>query len=130
MTLNDPLANVLSFINNYERLGKKELTTNNNSKLIRQVLDIMQEKKLIGGYEEIADGKSGMLKINLIGYLNEAGVIKPRYRVKVSDLEKYEKRYLPAKDFGVLIISTSKGLMTHKQAKEQNLGGSLISYAY
>ena len=130
MTLNDPLANVLSYIKNYEKLGKKELVTENNSKIIRKVLDIMHDKKLIGTYEEIKDGKSGKLKINLIGSLNDAGVIKPRYKVKISQLEKYEKRYLPAKDFGILIISTNKGLLTHKQAKEQNLGGTLISYAY
>ena len=41
-----------------------------------------------------------------------------------------EKRYLPAKDFGILIMSTSKGIMTHYDAKKKNLGGKLLSYCY
>lgn len=130
MTLNDPLANVLSFINNYEKLGKKELTTLNVSKVIIKVVTIMQEEGFIGANELTENGRGGELKINLIGSLNKCGVIKPRHRVKVDQYEKFEKRFLPAKDFGVLIVSTNKGLMTHKKAKEQNLGGTLISYVY
>lgn len=130
MSLNDPLANVLSHIYNYEKLGKKEAATKNNSKVIRNVLDIMNQEGLIGSYEIIEDGKGNQLKLSLLGTLNKCGVIKPRHRIGVADFEKFEKRYLPAKDFGIIIISTNKGLMTHKQAKEQNLGGTLISYAY
>ena len=48
----------------------------------------------------------------------------------MKDYEKYEKRFLPAMGFGILIVSTNKGLMTNAKAKEQNLGGTLISFAY
>ena len=130
MTLNDPLANVLSQIKNYERVGKNKTQTKNNSKLIRQVLTIMQEKQLIGSHEIVEDGKGGIININLLGSLNDCGVIKPRHRVKVTDLEKFEKRYLPAMGFGLLIISTNQGLMTNAEAKEKNIGGTLISFAY
>lgn len=130
MTLNDPLANVLSSIYNYEKLGKKELIMRNNSKIIRQVLTIMQDEHMIGGFDEIKDGRGNSLKIHLIGSVNKCGVIKPRFRVKIADYEKFEKSYLPARDFGIIIVSTNKGLMTHKKAKDQNLGGTLISYAY
>ncbi len=127
MTLNDPLSNVLSHIDHYERLGHKLVHAKNNSKLIREVLNIMQEEGYIGGYEQKEDRT---LNINLLGNLNKCGVIKPRFRISLKDFEKYEKRYLPAKDFGILIISTSKGLMTHIEAKQKRLGGTLISYAY
>ena len=130
MVMNDTLAAVLSSINNYEKLGKRKLETNQNSKLIREVLQIMKELGYLGETEIVENGKGGMLNITLLGRLNKAGVIKPRYRIKVTDIEKYEKRYLPAKNFGVLIISTNQGLMTHKQAKEKHLGGTLISYVY
>ena len=130
MSLNDPLANVLSYVYNYEKLGKKELVTNNNSKLIRQVLDIMNKEGLIGTYEIIENGRGDALKINLLGSINKCGVIKPRYQIGVDDFEKFEKRYLPAKDFGILIISTNQGIITHKEAKEKNIGGTLISFAY
>lgn len=130
MSLNDPLANVLSNINNYEKIGKKELIVKNNSKLIRQVLEVMQQEGLIGSYEEIEDGKGKILKINLIGSLNKCGVIKPRHKIKIQDFEKFEKSFLPAMDFGTLIISTNQGIMTNKEAKEKNIGGTLISFAY
>ena len=65
MALNDPLANVLSFMNNQEKLGRKEMTTNNNSKLIREVLRILQEEQYVGSFDEVEDGKGNLLKINL-----------------------------------------------------------------
>ena len=58
------------------------------------------------------------------------GAIKPRFAVKATEYEKFEKRYLPAKGFGILIVSTVKGLMTHYEAKQQGLGGRLIAYCY
>jgi len=128
--LNDPLANVLSYVNNHERLGRKEITVANNSKFIRQILTILNENGYLGEYKEIEDGKGKLLEINLIGAINKTGVIKPRFNVKKDDFEKFEKRYLPAKDFGIMIVSTSKGLLTHVQAKEKALGGRLICYCY
>jgi small subunit ribosomal protein S8 len=128
--LNDPLANVLSYINNHEKLGRKEITVGNNSKVIRKVLDILNANTYVGGYTEIDDGKGKLLNINLIGNVNKIGVIKPRFNVKKDDYEKFEKRYLPAKDFGILIVSTSKGMMTHNEAKDKGLGGRLICYCY
>jgi small subunit ribosomal protein S8 len=128
--LNNPLANVLSYINNHEKLGRKEILVGNNSKFIRQVLDILNENNYVGEYKEIEDGKGKLLAINLLGAVNKVGVISPRFNVKKDDYEKFEKRYLPAKDFGIMIVSTSKGLMTHVQAKEKGLGGRLVCYCY
>lgn len=128
--LNDPLANVLSFINNHEKLGRKEITVSNNSKLIRQILTILNQNNYLGEYIQTEDGKGGILTINLLGNINKIGVIKPRFNVKKEDYEKFEKRYLPAKDFGIIIVSTSKGLMVHAEAKEKGLGGRLICYCY
>jgi small subunit ribosomal protein S8 len=130
MSLNDPLSNVLSQINSYEKIGKKELTTLNNSKTIKKVLAIMQEYKYLGGFDEIKDSKGDSLKIYLLGNINKTGVIKPRFSVKKETYEKFEKRFLPAKDFGVLIVSTSEGMMAHTEAKKKALGGKLISYCY
>lgn len=128
--LNDPLSNVLSYINNHEKLGRKEISVANNSKIIRKVLTILNEHNYVGQYSEVDDGKGRILSINLLGTINKIGVIKPRFNVKKNDYEKFEKRYLPAKDFGIIIVSTSKGMMTHSQAKELGLGGRLICYCY
>ncbi|HYD03497.1 MAG TPA: 30S ribosomal protein S8 [Alphaproteobacteria bacterium] len=128
--LNNPLANVLSYINNHEKLGRKEILVGNNSKFIRQVLTLLNENGYVGEFVEIDDGKGKLLSIQLVGAVNKIGVITPRFNVQKDNYEKFEKRYLPAKDFGVMIVSTSKGLMTHIQAKEQGLGGKLICYCY
>ncbi|MFP4523757.1 MAG: 30S ribosomal protein S8 [Candidatus Woesearchaeota archaeon] len=127
---NDPLANVLSHILNYERSGKQAVTTKDNSKLIKGVLQLMQDHGYVGGYEETEDSKGNTLTINLIGAVNKCGVIKPRFQIGKDDYEKYEKRYLPSKDFGFLVVSTNQGLMTHVEAKEKGIGGTLISYCY
>jgi len=129
MTLNDPLSNVLSSILNSEKIGKKECTVRPSSSLIKKVLQIMKDNKYIGEFKEYPE-RGGYIIINLIGKINKCGVIKPRFSVKKDQMEKYEKRYLPAKDFGIIIISTNKGLITHYQAKEKSSGGRLISYIY
>ena len=89
----------------------------------------MKDNKYIGDFKEYL-GRGGYIKINLLGKINKCGSIKPRFSIKKNEIEKYEKRYLPAKDFGIIIISTNKGLTTHHQAKEKGFGGRLISYIY
>ena len=130
MSLNDPIANALSKILNAEKLGKRECHVKPVSKLMKNVLTVMQDHKYIGSYEELEDGKGNVLKINLIGNINKCGVIKPRFSVKINEYEKFEKRFLPAKDFGLLIISTPKGIKTNAEAKESKMGGTLIAYCY
>lgn len=130
MSLNDPLAAVLSNIMNYEKKGKREVMVKYNSKLIKTVLSMLQTHRYIGAFEEIADGKNNILKINLLGNINKVGVVKPRFSVTKNDYVKFEKRFLPAKDFGFLLITTSQGIMTHSDAKEKGLGGKLLCYCY
>lgn len=130
MTMNNPLAAVLSRIQNAEKLGKREFTTHVNSKVIRSVLSLMQEEGYIAGFVETKDSKGAFLTVTLAGALNKTGAIMPRFNVGVDEFTRFEKRYLPAKDFGILILTTNKGIMTHKKAKEENVGGKLIAYAY
>lgn len=130
MTLNDPLANVFSNILNSEKIGKNEVIIRKSSKLIKKILTLLQDKQYLGSFEEIKDGRGNILKINIIGAVNNCGVIKPRYAVKLDNYTKYEKRYLPAKGFGILLVSTPKGVMTHEEAKQQKLGGRLLAYCY
>ena len=128
--LNDPLSNVLSKILNAEKVSKSECLIKPVSNTIKKVLKIMQERKFIGGFDEIKDGKGNFIKINLIGQINKCGAIKPRYPVKRDKFERFEKRFLPAKDFGIIFVSTNKGIMTHAEAKEKKLGGILLAYCY
>ncbi|NQV08598.1 30S ribosomal protein S8 [Candidatus Woesearchaeota archaeon] len=129
MSLNDPISNTLSKIMNAERVGKKECEVK-SGRLMKQILDLLKDHLYIGAYEEVEDGKGGILKLNLLGNINKCGTIKPRFSVKKTDFEKYEKRYLTAKDFGVIIVSTPQGIMTHTEAKKKGIGGKLIAYCY
>ncbi len=128
--LMDPLANAMSAIKSYENAGKREITMRPASKLIGDVLRVMQEKGFIGEFEIIDDEKAGEIKIELIGKVNNCGVIKPRYAVKHGDYERWEKRYLPAAGVGALVVSTSKGVMAHDAAQEQGVGGRLLAFVY
>jgi len=130
MSLNDPLANALSKVLNSEATGKKEVIIKPSSKLIKNVLDILNEEGYVGKYEEVGDDRGAYLRLSLISSVNKCGAIKPRFAVSLDSYERYEKRFLLAKGFGILIVSTSKGLMTHTKAKEQKIGGKLIAYCY
>ena len=114
MTLMDPLANALSTIMNNEVRRKRECVIWPASKLIGHVLRIMQQHGYVGEFEFIDDGRAGKFKVQLLGRINRCGVIKPRYPVKLKGFEEWEKKYLPARDLGVLIVSTSQGVMSHR----------------
>jgi len=130
MTLLDPLANALSHMTNSEKVGKREVYIKPASKLIGEVLRVMQQNGYIGEFEFIDDGRAGIYRVQLMGKINKTGAIKPRFPVKAREYEKWEKRFLPAFDFGILIVSTSQGIMTHKEAREKGIGGRLIAYVY
>jgi len=126
----DPLADALSTIKNAESIGKPECTVSPASKLIGNVLKVMKDKGYIGEFEFVDDGKSGLFKIQLKGKINKCGVIRPRHAVKNTEFEKWEKRFLPARGFGSIILTTPDGVMTHNEAMENGLGGELLAYVY
>jgi small subunit ribosomal protein S8 len=130
MSLNDPLANALSHIKNCENVAKRTCMIKNSSSLIKGVLDIFKQKGFIIKYKEVETPKGNFLEVELTGAINNCGAIKPRFSVTLENYEKFEKRYLPAKNFGIIIVSTNKGLMDHIQATEKNIGGRLIAYCY
>ena len=127
---NDPLNDAMSTIKNAATVGKSECQIKPSSKLIGRVLKVMQENGYINQFEFVEDGKAGVFKVKMQGKINNCGVIKPRYSVKKVDLEQFEARFLPAQDFGVLIISTTEGVISHVKAKELGVGGKLLAYVY
>ncbi|MEM3492855.1 MAG: 30S ribosomal protein S8, partial [Thermoplasmata archaeon] len=97
----DLLNDALVKIKNAERSGKKECTVK-ASKLIGNVLKVMMDYNYVKQFEFVDDGKSGLFRVELTGIINSCGVIKPRFSVKALEIEKYEARYLPGQDFGIL----------------------------
>ena len=127
--LNDPLANALSNITNNEKVRKTECIVP-ASKTIGNVLRTLQKYNFIGTFEFIDDGKSGTFKVELLGNINLCGVIKPRYAIKKDGYEEFERRYLPARGFGIIVVSTPNGVMSQHEANEANVGGRLLAYVY
>ncbi|MBD3354651.1 30S ribosomal protein S8 [Candidatus Woesearchaeota archaeon] len=128
--LNNPLANALSKIMNAERLGRSSCTVKPVSKVIMQTLKIMQDNKFIGEIKETEKRKGGAVRIELLGKINKCGVIRPPYSSKKDGFERFEQKYLPAKGFGILIVSTPYGIMTQENALKKESGGVLLAYCY
>jgi len=110
---------------NAKRAKHSKVTVNHHSKLLISILAIAKLKGYIKSYAQ----EKERFTIE-IAKLNACNAIKPRFVVSSEDYDKYAKRYLPAKNLGVLIVSTSQGIMTHQTAQEKNLGGSLLAYFY
>jgi len=126
----DVLANGLTTIMNNEMRNKRECVISPASKLLGKVLRVMQLHGYIGEFEFIDDGRSGKFKVQLLGRINKCGAIKPRFAVRVDEIEDWEKKFLPSRDVGLLVLSTSKGVLTHKEAKEKKIGGRLLAFVY
>lgn len=128
--LNDPLADALSTIKNAEIRGIQKCVIRPSSKLVGGVLGLLKEKGYLGNFEYEEDGKAGIFHVELTGTINNCGVIKPRYPVKREEMDKWEARYLPARDFGLLILTTTEGILSHDEARKRGIGGKLLAYVY
>lgn len=130
MTDNDPFANALAGLNNAERVGQLSHRIQPASTEIGSVLEVLYDRGYIAGFERTDDGKAGVFEVDLHGAINECGAIKPRYAVSAGEFEDWERRYLPARDFGALVMTTSEGIMSHYEAREAGVGGQVIAYVY
>lgn len=126
----DTIANGLTTIFNNEIRRRKTCLIAPASKLLGNVLRVIQMNGYIGEFEFIDDGRSGKFRVQLLGRVNKCGAIKPRYAVKAKEIEKWEKTYLPSREIGILAISTPEGVISHKDAKARNVGGSLLAFVY
>jgi len=115
---------------NNELRNKRECVISPASKLLGKVLRVMQLNGYLGEFEFIDDGRSGKFKVQLLGRINKCGAVKPRFPVKADEIEDWEKKFLPSREVGLLIISTPKRLLAHKEAKEKGIGGRLLAFVY
>lgn len=123
----DIVADTLNMMRNAQKAKKEVVKTKIISNLLIEVLKIMKQKGAIKKYK--IDSKDKSLEITL-GDLVDCKAIKPRFTCGLDDIEKYRRRYLPARNLGTMIVSTNKGLMTHEEAEEEKIGGCLIAYFY
>jgi small subunit ribosomal protein S8 len=125
----DLLAESLNKIKIYENLGREECVIASTA-LVKSVLATLKKNGYVDEIEEVSRGKFKVLRITLSKKINGIGVVRPRHALKIDDFQKYENRYIPSRDFGILIVSTPKGVMSNREAKENKMGGRLLAYVY
>ncbi|EKM56820.1 uncharacterized protein PHACADRAFT_254154 [Phanerochaete carnosa HHB-10118-sp] len=124
--LNDCLNNIV----NGERRGKRQVLIRPSSKVIVKFLSVMQRHGYIGEFEIVDDHRAGKIIVQLNGRLNKTGVISPRYNVQVDQIENWVNLLLPARSFGILILTTSSGILDHEEARRKHVGGKILGYVY
>ena len=127
--MNDPIADMLTRIRN-ANAQRHETVDVPSSKLKKSIAEILLEEGFIKGYEEIEDGVQGTLRITL-KYVNKQKVIRGLKRISKPGLRVYAtKDNLPKviNGLGIALISTSKGIMTDKKARNEGIGGEVLAY--
>jgi len=130
LTMMDTLSSGLTTIMNNEMRNKRDCVISPASKLLGRVLRVLQLNGYIGEFEFIEDGRAGKFKVQLLGRVNKCGAIKPRYSVGADGFENWEKTYLPAREMGLLVVSTPFGVISHKEARQKNVGGRLLAFVF
>jgi small subunit ribosomal protein S8 len=132
MVMTDPIADMLTRIRNalVEKQVEIKVPASNVKKAIA---DILSEEGLIKGYTVIDDGLQGVLKITLKYAPNNERVISGLKRISKPGLRVYARKDEIPKvlgGLGIAIISTSKGVMTDKQARKLGVGGEVLCYIW
>jgi small subunit ribosomal protein S8 len=128
MNNQDPIADMLTRIRNANRVGRKRVLIP-RSKICTGIAQVLQDEGYIEGFDSIDDGVQGQLRVTLKYTMTGDKVIhdldrksKPGCRVyrKVEELPKV------LNGMGIVIVSTSKGVMSDRRARESNVGGELL----
>jgi small subunit ribosomal protein S8 len=121
----DIVADGLNQIMNAKSVEKREVVIKRSSKVLVELLKMMKEQ----GYIDYEIDKDGYINVKIVK-LNKCRAVKPRYYVKVDEMDRYLRRFLPSRNFGTLVISTNKGLISYEDAIKENIGGSVVAYFY
>lgn len=130
--MTDPIADFLTRIRNATTV-RKETVEVPASKMKRAIADILKREGFIRDYEYIEDGRQGILRLYLKYGPNKEKVITGLKRISKPGLRVYARKdQLPKVlgGLGIAIISTSRGLMTDKEARKRGLGGEVICYIW
>ena len=132
MTMTDPIADMLTRIRN-ANFVKHETVDVPASNMKKELARILLEEGFIRGYDVIEDGKQGIIRIQLKYGQTGERVISGLKRISKPGMRVYaDKHEVPRvlNGLGISIISTSKGILTDKQARKENVGGEVICYVW
>ena len=132
MQITDPIADLLTRIRNASS-SKHETVDIPASNIKKAIVEILNEECYIKGYQVIEDGKQGVIRITLKYGPNNEKVISGLKRVSKPGLRFYagaEEMPKVLKGLGIAIVSTSKGIMTDKEARKQHIGGEVLAFVW
>ena len=132
MTMTDPIADMLTRIRN-ANVVKHETVDVPASNMKKELARILLEEGFIRGYDVIEDEKQGIIRIQLKYGQTGERVISGLKRISKPGMRVYaDKHEVPRvlNGLGISIISTSKGILTDKQARKENVGGEVICYVW
>lgn len=132
MQITDPIADMLTRIRNANS-AKHETVDIPASNMKKAIAEILLNEGYVKSYQVIEDGKQGVIRVALKYGNNKEKVISGLKRVSKPGLRIYagaEELPKVLKGLGIAIISTSKGIMTDKEARKQNIGGEVLAFIW
>ncbi|MDD5602531.1 MAG: 30S ribosomal protein S8 [Eubacteriales bacterium] len=132
MQITDAIADMLTRIRNASS-AKHETVEIPSSKLKKAIAEILYAEGYIRGFQEISDGKQGVLKVMLKYAENKKSTITGLKRISKPGLRVYaDREELPRVlgGLGVAIISTSRGIMTDRNARKEGVGGEVLAFIW
>ena len=132
MTMTDPIADMLTRIRN-ANVVKHETVDVPASNMKKELARILLEEGFVRGYDVIEDGKQGIIRIQLKYGQSGERVISGLKRISKPGMRVYAPNHEIPKvlnGLGISVISTSKGILTDKQARKENVGGEVICYVW
>ena len=131
MQMSDVIADMLTRIRNANN-AKHESVDIPASNLKKSIADILTEEGYISGYQVVENGNQGVIRITL-KYIGKQKVISGLRRVSKPGLRIYSScEDMPSvmNGLGIAIVSTSKGIMTDKKARKENVGGEVLAFVW
>ena len=129
MTMTDPIADMLTRIRNANTVGHETVDIP-ASKIKKSIAEILLEEGYIKGFEEIDDNKQGIIKIDMKYGANKERVISGISKPGLKVYAKADQVPRVLGGLGVAIISSSKGVVSDKKARELGVGGEVICYIW
>lgn len=132
MVMTDPIADMLTRIRNANQM-RYEVVEMPASKVKKQILELLKSEGYIKDVEYVEDDKQGLIRVTLKYTENKERVIKGLKRISKPGLRVYAKANEVPKvlnGLGVAVVSTSKGIITDREARQQQVGGEILAYIW